>query len=142
MSGYLPDVNVIVASVRSDHAHHASARAFLSAAHDQGRACTVPVEVLAAALRILTLPVWQEPETSESAGELLAGWIEAVDAEVVGHPPAAWHVLAEFARTLALSPRSVPDALIAASAIASRSTVVTFDRGFAGYPGLRAEVLV
>lgn len=141
MNPYLPDVNVIVASLRSDHTHHGSARAFLSAARDQGWACTVPVEVLAAALRILTLPVWEEPETSESAGELLTGWLGAMGAEVVSHRPEAWRVLAEFARTLDLSARSVPDALIAASAIASRATVVTFDRGFARYPGLRAEVL-
>jgi len=142
VSGYLPDVNLIVASVRPDHPHHSEARAFVEAARDQGRPCAVPVEVLAAALRILTLPVWEQPETSESAGALLTACVEAAGAEVVGHPPTSWLVLAEFARTLDISPRAVPDALIAASAIAQRVAVVTFDRGLTRYPGLRAEVLV
>jgi predicted nucleic acid-binding protein len=96
---------------------------------------------LAAALRILTLPIWEQPETSETAAALITVWLDAAGAEVVPHPPAAWKVLAEFARTLEPAPRAIPDALLAASAIASRATVVTFDRGFSHYPGLVAEVL-
>jgi len=35
----------------------------------------------------------------------------------------------------------VPDALIAAGAIASRASLVTFDRGLNRFPGLRVEPL-
>ena len=96
---------------------------------------------MASALRVLTLDVWLEPETSESAGRLIGDWLNAAEAEVVAHLPITWTVLAEFARTLSLSSRSVPDALLAASAITSRSTLATFDRGFSRYPGLRVELL-
>ncbi|MEI6374211.1 MAG: TA system VapC family ribonuclease toxin [Actinomycetes bacterium] len=141
MTVYLPDVNVIVASLRSDHPHHQPALAFLRAARESGSAFAVPVDVIASALRVLTLDVWLEPETSESAGRLISDWLNAAGAEVVAHPPITWTVLAEFARTLSLTPRSVPDALLAASAITSRSTLATFDRGFSRYPGLRVELL-
>jgi hypothetical protein len=138
---YLPDVNVVVASVRSDHPHHREALGFVEAARSDGQGCSVPVDVLASSLRVLTLDVWLEPETSESAAALLSAWIEAAGAEVVGHDSQAWRVLAEFARTLTLTPRMVPDALLAASAIVARAELVTFDRGFSRYPGLRATVL-
>jgi len=138
---YLPDVNVIVASLRSDHPHHQAALAFLRESRESASTFAVPVDVMASALRVLTLDVWLEPETSESAGRLISDWLTAAQAEVVAHPPMTWTVMAEFARTLSLTSRSVPDALLAASAIASRSTLATFDRGFSGYPGLRAELL-
>jgi predicted nucleic acid-binding protein len=50
-------------------------------------------------------------------------------------------VVGEFARTLSLSTRAIPAALLAASAIVSRTTIVTLNRGFARYPGLNAEIL-
>lgn len=101
----------------------------------------VPVEVLASALRILTLDIWVEPETSDSAQALLRRWVNASGAQVVSHDARAWSVMCEFARTLSLRARAVPDALLAASAISTTSTLVTFDRGMARYPGLRTELL-
>jgi toxin-antitoxin system PIN domain toxin len=138
---YLPDVNVLVASMRPDHPDHATARAFLVRSRLAGHAFVTPVEVLAAALRVLTLDVWVESETSASARELIHDWVAAASAETVSHPPGSWRVLGEFARTLSLGTREIPDALLAASAIVSRTTIVTFDRGFARYPGLNAEIL-
>ena len=141
MTTYLSDVTVLVASLRSDHRHHGAARDFLRQARRDGHSFALPVEVLASSLRVLTLDIWIEPETSASARDLLHDWIAASDAEVVSHPSGSWRVLAEFARTLSLGPRAIPDALLAASAIASRRTIVTFDRGFARYPGLQSEIL-
>ncbi len=140
-SRILPDVNLVVASIRSDHPHHSRALEYMIAVRDSGDVFVAPVEVLVAALRILTLNVWFEPETSESAAELVRAWIEAADAEVTSYPPQAWVVLAEFARTLDLSTRQIPDALIAASAIAMRAVVASFDRGLTRYPGVSARIL-
>ncbi len=141
MTTYLPDVNVLVASLRPDHPHHETARSFLVRSRAAGHDFAVPVEVLAAALRILTLDVWVDSETSASARDLINGWVGAARAEIVSHPPGSWRVLEEFARTLSLGTRAIPDALLAASAIVSRTTIVTFDRGFDRYPGLNAEIL-
>lgn len=141
MTEYLPDVNVVVASVRADHPHHEQARSFVQSALARGHSFVVPVEVLASSMRILMLDVWTDPESSVSASALVRAWVDAARADVVGHPPAAFTVLAEFARTLDLSPRRIPDALLAASAITLRATLVSFDRGFSGYPGLTGEVI-
>lgn len=137
----LPDVNVLVASIRSDHPHHQRALEYMVTVRNAGDRVITPVEVLASALRMLTLNVWFEPETSESAAGLVRAWIDAADAEVVSHPPQAWVLLAEFARTLDLSTRHIPDALLAGSAIALRAVVASFDRGLERYPGLRTVIL-
>ncbi len=141
MTRYLPDVNVVVASVRADHPHHHDARNFLQSAKAESDAFVVPVEVLASSMRILMLDIWVDPESSSSASALMRTWVEAADAEVVGHPAGSFTVLNELARTLDLSPRRVPDALLASSAIVLRATLVSLDRGFAGYPGLSAVIL-
>jgi len=101
----------------------------------------VPVEVLASVLRLLTLGCWVNPESSATAADLARGWVEAAGAQVTAHPAEGWRVLLEFSRTLKLTTRAMPDALLAASAIASRAVLVTFDGGFARYPGLRVDVL-
>ena len=46
-----------------------------------------------------------------------------------------------MAETIALTTRMVPDALIASASITQGATIVTFDRGLADYPGVRAAVL-
>lgn len=137
----LPDVNILVASIRHDHPHHERALEYLVSVRNSGDRIVIPVDVLASSLRILTLNVWFEPETSASASDLIRKWVQAADAEVTSHPPQAWVLLAEFARTLDLSTRQIPDALIAASAITLRATVVSFDRGLERYPGLRSVTL-
>jgi Predicted nucleic acid-binding protein, contains PIN domain len=138
---YLPDVNLVVASLRVDHPHHNAAQNFLHSAKSNADAFVVPVEMLASTMRILMLDIWVAPESSASASALMRSWVQAADAEVVGHPEASFAVLTEFARTLNLSARRVPDALLAACAIALRATLVSFDRGFSGYPGLPAKIL-
>ncbi len=127
--------------MRSDHPQHERAHDYMLAVRTSGDFFVTPVEVLASSLRILTLDVWFEPETSESAADLVRTWIDAADAEVVSHLPQAWVLLAEFARTLDLTTRQMPDALIAASAIAMRAVVASFDRGLTRYPGLKTVIL-
>jgi predicted nucleic acid-binding protein len=137
----LPDVNVVVASVRGDHPHHGSAYDALASRVAIGKPLVVPIEVLASTMRVLMLDIWVNPETSASAALLMRSWVRSTGATVLGHPTAAFAILAEFARTLDLSPRRMPDALLAASAIALRATLLSFDKGFAGYPGLSSMIL-
>jgi len=44
-------------------------------------------------------------------------------------------------RPLATMDRDVPDALLAAQARAMDAELITFDRGFRDYPGLRVQIL-
>ena len=141
MTDVLVDVNVIVASVRRDHVHHRAARAFLEGQLARGHRIVVRVDVLASAMRLLMLPIWESVETSATSAALLAEWVTSVDAVVAPHPEHTWRVLAEISRAMTLTPRTTPDALLAASAIAAGVTLATFDRGFSRYPGLRRELL-
>jgi predicted nucleic acid-binding protein len=101
----------------------------------------VLTEVLASALRGLFREAWVEPETSRSAANLLANRVRAAGATIVGHRPETWLLLAEYARTLRLSHRAVPDALLVASAAVVGVTPVSFDRGLDRYPDARVRVL-
>jgi hypothetical protein len=93
-------VNLVVASLRVDHPHHNAAQNFLHSAKSNADAFVVPVEVLTSTMRILMLDIWVDPESSASASALMRSWVQAADAEVVGHPEASFAVLTEFARTL------------------------------------------
>ena len=66
-----PDVNVLVAAARSDHPHHAEARAWLEetlAGAESNAVCTLMPMVLASFLRLLTSPkIFKRPTPIEEA---------------------------------------------------------------------------
>jgi len=63
-------------------------------------------------------------------------------AHVVRTGPAHWARFAGLSRTLSLRGNLVPDAYLAALALDQRAELVTFDRGFGRYPGLRWRCLL
>lgn len=140
-TSFILDVNVLVACVRADHQCHRAAQDFVRGLLRQENRILVPIEVAAAALRVLTMSFWIEPESSASAALLIGDWLDAADARLVSHPVDAWRFVSQFARTMDLAPRALPDALLAASAISMRATLVSFDRGLARFPGLTAAIL-
>jgi predicted nucleic acid-binding protein len=108
---HLLDVNVIVGVLRADSPLHAHARAWL---HGTTGAVLALPETLAAAVRVLTNDrIWAQVPTVDEA-TVASGQ---------------------------LTHRDVPDALLAAQARAMDAELVTFDRGFRDYPGLRVQIL-
>ena len=73
-----PDVNVLVAASRSDHPHHAVARAWLKealAAAERGASFTLMPMVLASLLRLVTSPrVFVQPTPMTDA----VGFVDAI----------------------------------------------------------------
>lgn len=53
-----------------------------------------------------------------------------------------WSRFTELCRDLQLRGNLVPDAYLAALALEQRATLITFDRGFGRYPGLRWRSLL
>ena len=142
MTVLLPDVNVLLAGYRADHAHHRLARRFL----DEARAGTRPIALsdfaLASVVRLATNPrVFVNPDPVEGVLEYVEALLEP-PAQLLQAGGTHWTRFAELCRHLQLRGNLVPDAYLAAVALEQRAELVTFDRGFGRYPRLRWRCLL
>jgi toxin-antitoxin system PIN domain toxin len=139
---YLLDVNVPVAVLRRDSPHHDAATTWLRAALKDGAEILVLAETLAATVRLLSnARAWYQPTPPADAVAVLDGLVEATQARVVGAGLEVWRAFVRLNAAVDLTPRMVPDALIASAATAHGSTIVSFDRGLGDYPGVRSVIL-
>jgi toxin-antitoxin system PIN domain toxin len=128
-----PDVNILVAASRSDHPHHAPARAWLEQAianSSQGAAFSLQPMVIASFLRLVTHPkIFVHPTPMTDALNFIGALLEAADIE-----PATlggeWPILRQLCLDKGLSNNDVPDAWLAAAAIHQSEHVVSFDADF------------
>jgi uncharacterized protein len=142
MTVLLPDVNVLLAGYRADHAHHRLARRFL----DEARAGTRPIALsdfaLASVVRLATNPrVFVNPDPIEGVLEYVEALLEP-PAQLLHAGGTHWPRFAELCRHLQLRGNLVPDAYLAAVALEQRAELVTFDRGFGRFPRLRWRCLL
>lgn len=136
----IPDLNILVAAFRYEHPDHARMRAWLQdalATEQIGLASYVMTGVV----RLLTnRAMWEKPDTSEVA----LGHIDALrqNESIVDVAPGAahWTILAELCRAADARGSLVSDAALAAVVIEHGATLVTLDRDFAKFPGLRWEM--
>lgn len=133
------DVNVLVLAHRADQPGHESARSFLERTTTEGRPFAVPGIVGSAVVRVSTHPrIFDEPTP---LAEVLA-FLDALRGRP-SHVPLpeepAWPVFARLCSLHDARGNRVPDAYLAALAVASGATLVTADRGFRRYPELRRE---
>lgn len=136
---HLLDVNVIVGVLRADSELHAAARAwFLSTT----AAVVAMPETLAAAVRVLTNDrIWAQVPTVAEATVAVNDLVDGAQISIVGSSAGAWPAFTAFVASGQVLHRDVPDALLAAQARAMDAELVTFDRGFRDYPGLRVQIL-
>lgn len=138
----IPDVNVLVALFRPDHRYHRAAAAWWAASSDRGEPFSVPDVVWSGFTRVVTNGrIFEEPasfaQAQDFVGALLA---QPTHATWVAHA----RTLEEFARLGAdVSARGnlVTDVYIAACAATYGGTVVTFDRDYRRFDGLRVREL-
>lgn len=134
----LLDVNVVLAAHRDDHPHHDVARACLEATVGGDEPFAVPDEVWAAFVRIATnRRIFGVPTPLADA----FAFVHAVQAqEMYASLAAGVRRMAVFERLCADSEASgdlAADAYLAALAIERGCTLVSFDRDFARFDGLR-----
>lgn len=128
-----PDVNVLVAASRSDHPHHAVARAWLeqaAASATAGRALVLMPMVLASFLRLVTSPkIFKAATPIDDAvayvDELLA--VPGVHLAALGPE---WPRLRQLCIDKQLTGNSLPDAWLAAATMHLGEHLVSFDRDF------------
>ncbi|MFT4233581.1 MAG: PIN domain-containing protein [Microbacterium sp.] len=145
-SRFLPDTNTWLALALSGHPHHALARQWLDAVDDRSEIilCRAVQQSL---LRLLTTaavfaPLGDDPLTNREAWAVADAF--AADARVsvaIFEPAAVSSGWREFSSLGTSSPKVWMDAYLAAFALRSDATLVTNDRAFAGFQGLRSLIL-
>ncbi|MFO1226035.1 TA system VapC family ribonuclease toxin [Roseateles sp.] len=128
-----PDVNVLVASSRSDHPHHAVARAWLEetiGAADAGTTLTLMPMVLASFLRLVTSPkIFKLVTPIEDAVAFLDALLAAPGVHLAPVGP-EWPKLRQLCLDKQLGGNDVPDAWLAAAVVQLGEHLVSFDRDF------------
>jgi toxin-antitoxin system PIN domain toxin len=138
----LPDVNVLLAGYRSDHAHHKLARRFLDEARSGSVTIGLSDVALATVVRLATNPrVFVRPDPVEGVLEFVDALLEP-PAQLLQAGTTHWARFAELCRHLQLRGNLVPDAYLAAIALEQSAELITFDRGYGRYPGLRWRCLL
>jgi uncharacterized protein len=132
-----PDVNVLVAAFRADHAHHAAARSWL----DQSRrAClagrtslTLLPVVVTGFLRLVTnARVFVQPDAVRDAVAFVDALLASPGVEWPAQPENSWPLLRSKLLARARGGNLVTDTWIAALVEAHGEHLVTFDRDFTG----------
>jgi predicted nucleic acid-binding protein len=79
--------------------------------------------------------------TVDEAAVAVNDLVDGAQISITGSSPGAWSAFAAFVASGQLTHRDVPDALLVAQARAMDAELVTFDRSFRDYPGLRVQIL-
>ncbi len=128
-----PDVNVLLAALRSDHPHHAVARGWLEqavAAAAGGTPLRLQPMVIASFLRLATHSrIFVQPTPMGAALDFIDALLAApgVDQPALG---AEWPSLRKLCADKALVANDVPDAWLAAAVIQQGEHLVSFDADF------------
>ena len=134
----LPDVNTLVYAFHRDTSHHDGYAGWLNSALADSEPMLLPDVVLTGFLRVVTnRRIFTDPAPAPVA----LSFVEALRVSPVGRAlnptNAAWRQLARFVNDDPyLVGNLVPDAWIAALAVASGARVATADAGFARFAGL------
>ena len=127
-----PDVNVLVAASRSDHPHHAVARAWLEqavGAAATGSALTLMPMVVASFLRLVTSPkIFQFPTPIDQAVAFVDALLAASSVQMAALGP-EWPRLRQLCVDKQLTGNDLPDAWLAAATMHLGEHLVSFDRG-------------
>jgi len=134
----LVDVNVLVYAFRADAPGHAAHRAWVESLVGSHEAYAVSDHVLTGFLRVVTHPrVFHPPTPLEPALAFAHAFRERANAVPLAPGARHWSIFAGLCRDAAARGNLVPDAWLAALAIESGCELVTTDRDYARFPGLR-----
>lgn len=128
-----PDVNVLVAASRSDHPHHAVARAWIEQAVEAARSGAgmglMPM-VLASFLRLVTSPrIFAMPTPIVDAVAFVDALLASPGVQLAPLGP-EWQRLRQMCLDKQLSGNALPDAWLSAAVVHLGEHLVSFDRDF------------
>ena len=134
----LPDVNVLVYAARDDVPDCARYRAWLEGTLAGPEPVAIASPVLAGFLRVVTNPrIFARPSSLDDALRFVDAVLAAPATVVPAQSERLVGTLAEVCRLAGATADRVPDAYLAAIALDLDAELVTADRGFARFAGLR-----
>lgn len=137
----LVDANVLLYAVNEDAVHHSAARRWLDDALNGSEALALPWISLLAFLRLSTRAgVFPRPLPLAEAGSIVEAWLRRPPVITPDPGPRHLAVLAGLLRSAGDAGNLVNDAHLAALAIEHGAVLVSFDRDFGRFEGLRWEV--
>lgn len=135
------DANVLLYAINQDAAHHEPAHRWLEASLGGASAVGFAWVATLAFVRIATNPrILPSALELDDALAQVETWLDA-PASIVVHPTARhFGVLAGLLRSAGTGSNLVNDAHLAALAVEHDATIVSFDRDFGRFPGVRHRV--
>lgn len=134
----LADVNVLVYAFDEEAHDHSRYLDWLSGVLGARRPFALVDTVLAGFVRVVTNPrIFEHPARTSEALSFVDGIIESTASVWLQSDRAAWNGLGALVEDdPTIRGTHIPDAYLAALAIANGARLATADRGFARYPGL------
>ena len=132
------DANVLLYAVNAATTHHQQSRSWLDSSLGGAEAIGLAWIALLAFVRIGTNPaILPSPMSADEAIGQVEAWLSA-PAAVVAHPTARHAGLLQgLLREAGTAGNLTTDAHLAALAIEHGAEIVSYDRGFAGFAGVR-----
>jgi toxin-antitoxin system PIN domain toxin len=134
----LPDVNVLVYAHHARAENHTAYRSRWESIVNGDAAFAIADIVLSGFVRVVTHPkIFDLPMSVNDALTASEAIRARPNCTIVSPSDRHWPIFTDLCRRTAAKGNRVPDAFLAALAIDSGSELITADRGFARYPGLR-----
>ena len=132
------DVNVLVYAYRGEAVHHERFRRWLEMVTNGDEAFALSDVVLSGFVRVVTHPrIFRPPSPIDHALGFARDLLSQPNCIMIRPGPRHWSVFARLCRESGATGNLVPDAYLAALAIEAGCELVTTDRDFARFKGLR-----
>jgi uncharacterized protein len=134
----LPDVNLLVYAFNAGSPEHTKIRAWLEQTIESESNYRLSNFVLSGFLRVVTHPrIFIRPSPLDRALVFCTSIRDQPNCVPVAPGAGHWDIFVRLCREAGAKGNLVPDAYLAALAIESGSELITVDRGFSRFPGLR-----
>ena len=132
------DVNILIPAMRPESSRERATFEWLRGKLDGPEMIGISEFVLSAMVRIVTQPrIYDEPSTAEECMSFADQLLAAPAVQVVRPGPRHWSIFRELVTSHRLRGNDIPDAYLASIALEQGATLVTLDRGFRRFEGLR-----